>query len=490
MNENLNNRIANATKWSSITEISAKLVVPLTNMILARILAPEVFGIIATVNMIVSFCDMFTTGGFQKYLVQHIYKDDDELHRGANVAFWTNLFLSVFFWLILLAFKDSIAAFVGNPGYGNAIAVAGASLPLTSFSSIQIALNQRNLNYKNLFINRVFGIATPFIVTIPLALLGGSYWSLIIGTIAGYLVQATVLTLRSKWKPRLYYSFALLKEMLSFSIWTLLEVFALWMCGWVDIFIIGNLMGPYYTGLYKNSQATVTGIIAIVTSATTSVLFSSLSKVQKDDAQFEEVLLSFQKIVGMLVIPLGLGMFLYNELVTRILLGDTWLEAAPFIGIWGLCTSLVATYGTFSREAYRAKGKPKIALTVQLLQLILIIPVCIYGVHKGFNTLIYTRSLVHLSIILFHMIFMKAVLKFRISKMFTTTLPCVFSTAVMGGVACLLKWLLPSAVLWQFFSVFLCIIVYFAVICCFPSFRRIIVNFLNGVIGKLKRKSR
>ena len=63
-------------------------------MILARILAPEAFGVVATVTMIVSFAEMFTDSGFQKYLVQHEFESDEERYQNANVAFWTNFFIS------------------------------------------------------------------------------------------------------------------------------------------------------------------------------------------------------------------------------------------------------------------------------------------------------------------------------------------------------------------------------------------------------------
>ena len=64
-----------ATKWSTITEIAVRCVIPITNIILARVLTPEAFGVIATVTMITSFADIFTDAGFQKYLIQHDFKN-------------------------------------------------------------------------------------------------------------------------------------------------------------------------------------------------------------------------------------------------------------------------------------------------------------------------------------------------------------------------------------------------------------------------------
>ena len=74
----LNQKAFNAAKWSTITEIIAKIANPISNMILARILAPEAFGVVATTTMIFSFAEMLTDAGFQKYLVQHQFKDEQE----------------------------------------------------------------------------------------------------------------------------------------------------------------------------------------------------------------------------------------------------------------------------------------------------------------------------------------------------------------------------------------------------------------------------
>ena len=94
---NLNKKIGMAAKWSIATEIAAKLISPVSNMILARFLTPEAFGVVATVTMVTSFADMFTDAGFQKYLVQHEFKDKNDQYDSTTVAFWTNLAISIFY---------------------------------------------------------------------------------------------------------------------------------------------------------------------------------------------------------------------------------------------------------------------------------------------------------------------------------------------------------------------------------------------------------
>ena len=86
-NNNLNNKVLNATKWSGITEIAAKLVSPITTMVLARLLAPDAFGVLVTAQMVISFAEIFTDAGFQKYIVQHEFVDDNDKYKSTADAF-------------------------------------------------------------------------------------------------------------------------------------------------------------------------------------------------------------------------------------------------------------------------------------------------------------------------------------------------------------------------------------------------------------------
>ena len=194
----LNNKIVKATKWSAITEIVAKLVTPISSMVLARLLTPEAFGVVATLTMIITFAEIFTDAGFQKYLIQHEFKDDADRTQSTNVAFWSNLCMSLLIWLLIGLFSEPLAILVGNPGLGHVLTIACVSIPLAAFSSIQMALYKRDFDFKTLFKVRIVGICIPLFVTIPLAIWLKSYWALVIGTIAGNLVNALLLTYYSK----------------------------------------------------------------------------------------------------------------------------------------------------------------------------------------------------------------------------------------------------------------------------------------------------
>lgn len=485
MKENgLNNKIFNAAKWSTITEIVAKLILPITNMILARIISPEAFGVVATITMITSFADMFTDAGFQKYLIQHPFKDKVEKYKYANVAFLTNMVVSLFLWVIISLYRDQIALLVGSPGLGNVISVACIQLPITAFSSIQIALYRRDFNFKTLFWVRIISLLIPLLVTIPLAILGFSYWSLVIGNVFIQIASASILTLKSEWKPHSYFNMIILKRMFSFSIWSLIEAISIWLTTWVDAFIIGNFLSEHLLGIYKTSTTMVNALMALVTASIIPVLFAGLSRLQDDKEQFDRLYFKIQKLVAIFILPLGVGIYLYSELATHVLLGNEWEEASKVIGIWGLTSSLMIVFGSFSSEVYRAKGKPKLSFFAQLLHLIVLVPVCLISVRYGFWILVYTRSFSRFQFILVHLMIMQVVMKISILKTFKNILVPLVLTLFMGGIGYLIK-KVYSGIGWEIFSMVVYVLLYFAILFFVPSIRSELKNIYSKLASRL-----
>ena len=474
MSQSLNSKVTSATKWSAITEIAAKLVTPITSMVLARLLTPDAFGVVTTLAMIISFAEIFTDAGFQKYLVQHEFKDEDDREKSTTVAFWSNLALSIFFWGIIAIFNAPLAKMVGNPGLGYVLVIACVSIPLEAFSSIQGALFRRDLDFKTLFKVRIVSTIIPLVFTVPLAFWLRSYWALVIGTIVVNLINAILLTFYSKWKPRLYYSFAKFKEMFSFTAWSMVEAISIWLTGYVDVFIVGTMLSQYYLGLYKTSSTLVGQIMGLITATTTPVLFAALSRLQNDGVEFQHLFFRFQKLVGILVVPLGMGIFLFSDFVTCIILGEQWVEAAGFVGLWGLTSALTIVLAHYSSEVYRAKGRPKLSVLVQFLHIVVLWPTILIAVQYGFETLYIARSLVRLELIAVNLIVMGRVLHMPVGRMITNILPCCFAAICMS----IVLFLPESSSIWSnLLYIAVAGFIYLTIIMLFPIERRIILNF-------------
>ena len=445
-------------------------------MVLARLLTPDAFGVVATLTMVITFAELFTDAGFQKYIVQHEFKDEVDKEQSTTVAFWSNFIFSLIIWLFIAVFSKTIAAFVGGPDLWFVLIVACVSIPLAAFSSIQMALFKRDFDFKTLFKVRIVSVAIPLFVTIPLAFWLRSYWALVFGTIVQNLSNAIILTVYSKWKPRLYYSFKKFKEMFSFTIWSLIEAISIWLTTYVDIFIVGSHLSKYYLGLYTTASTTVGQIMGLVQSATVPVLFSTLSRMQNDDEEFKRTFYSFSKAISVFLVPLGVGIFCFRHLLISILLGDQWYEAEGFIGLWGLMSSITIILAQFSSEVYRSKGKPKLSALVQWLHIIVMWPVVAITVNYGFETLYIARSLVRIELIIVNLLFMSLIFKFSAKKLIVNILPSIIASLFMIIFARTLL-IRSDSLIWQFVCMIICIIIYLIIVMMFRNERSIIKQF-------------
>lgn len=478
-------KIVNASKWSVMAEIMAKIAAPIVNMILARLLDPAVFGVIASITIITSFADLFTDAGFQRYIIQHEFNNENELEDYTNVSFWSNFALSVLIYLCIFVSRKSLAGFVGCPEAHQGIAIAALAVICTSFSSTSIARYRRELNFKPLFFTRMISAFIPLVVTVPLAALLHSYWAMIIGTLTQQVFLAVFLIANSKWKPHLFYSFAILRQMIPFSMWNLLESSAIWFAGQANVFIVANILDSYYLGLYKTGMATVNSYMAVITASVTPVLFSALSRYQNDEMQYNSTYYRFQKIISILVLPMGLGLLIYRELAVLILLGNKWTEISFFVGIWAFVSSLTITYSNVASEVYRSKGKPKVSFVLQVAYMFVYIPSIVFASKAGFVELCIVSTFIRVVPILMDQIALKCVFGISIINSIKNTVPSIVPTLVMGCVAmCLQR--LSSSMVWGVVSIGLCILVYVTVAIMFPSNREIAqsIPYIGKFIGK------
>ena len=482
----MDTKVVAAAKWSLITEILAKLITPVTNIILAHILAPTAFGILATIMMVISFAEMLADAGFQKFLVQYEFESEDEKQKNVSVAFISNIVLAIVLWLIIIIWRDELAILVGNEGLGFPLAVMGAMLPLGAFSSIQMAMYRRSFNFKFLLSIRMITIITPLFISIPMALAGFDYWSLIAGLLAAHLFTAIALCVRQEKLISIYFSSTVFRKMFSFSAWSLAEAFSIWLTAWVDTFIISHFLDAYYLGLYKMPTAIVTTVMAIATSSMAPVLFSALSRHQHNQVEFEKTFLTFQKYMALFLVPLGVGMFVYQDFIVEILLGPQWKLTGIVLGSWALSSSLVTAISYLISEAFRAKGMPNISFLAQMAHLFVLIPVIYVCVQYDFTTFVYARSIVRVQMIAVLLYLLAIYVGMNAWLVIRNIKSYIIASAVVGtGSYVLLH--LHNSMIWTIFCICISLILYLVVLYLFPTERIILTKIWESVLLRLKR---
>ena len=247
------------------------------------------------------------------------------------------------------------------------------------------------------------------------------------------------------------------------------------------------MLDIYYVGLYRTSISIVGQIVSLITATVLPVVLPSLARLQDDLPEIRRLLLKFQKITGMVIIPLGVGIFVFKNLITNILLGSQWTEAAGLIGLWGLMEAITVVFARFCSPVYPAIGKPRVSVIVQLLHVVVLIPAVIISGRYGFEALYITRSLIRLELILVNMIAVYILIKQSPWNMIVNILPQIVSAllmAIVGYVLLSINDSIMMSILW----VIICILVYFASLyILFPGDRSIITTIKQSILKTIKR---
>lgn len=455
-------------KWTSLAEIVSKIIVPLMNMVLSRLLAPAVFGIIANVTIIVSFAQMFAEGGFSRYIVQFDYSDQASIKRSAKTALTTTFAISLLIFAIIVLFRDSFANFVNAEGYGTILVIAAVQIPLYGFISIQTSLARRYFEFKKLTIIRISSAIIQAAVSIILASVKMGVYSIAVGSLSSALFQAVALFFCSKQKIWFGFSFLELKKMLSYSLLYLLETLLSWLNTSIDVFIVGKLFDTTLTGVYKNAFTTVVGITTLLGAICNPVLISYLSRLQNDHSKFASVICQYQKIFSTLFIPLAFGLLCYRNTLSLIFFGSGWVGSEIVLGALGFCFIFKTGTSDFIMTGCTAKGKPQYNILADAFYSIAIISCCLVFGSMGFEALAISRGLCAFVPLIVTLIFSKKSVGVNPFTILKNTLPAIVLSCLMYLFGLGLQ-KVSSSFVWSIGSILLCMVFYFLLLWIFGS---------------------
>lgn len=472
----LEEKTRRSLQWSTASNLLSKIIMPITNIILARLLAKDIFGIVASINIIISLAEIFSDSGFSKRLIQTDFKDEKEFSLHKNVSFWTNTFVSILMVAGIAIFRDSLADLVGSPGYGLALAIAAIQIPVYGFSSISTAILRRNFEFKKLFFVRILGVITTLTVSAGLALGGFEHWSLIIGSLMSITAQTILLFVLSKFRVGFVFSFRALKEILSFSIYSFLEAILSWAATSIILVFINVKLGNDISGVYKMSSSTLSGIFNIFSAIFIPVLFSNLSRQKDNEKGFKETFLKYQTSASYIIIPAIIGVILFKVLVVDVFLGSNWKEVEEIIGIHAINTGLMILFRSFPTTYFLAKGKPLKSVLSQCIWLVFYIPISYFAIQQGLTTYMFTSLFLALLLYIITYIFFKASYKISLGKTLLLLCKPILVSIPMIAIATF-SILTYSGAYFQIGVIIACIFIYFATFyLCFPNDFKVFIN--------------
>ncbi|MBK8116968.1 MAG: lipopolysaccharide biosynthesis protein [Candidatus Accumulibacter sp.] len=395
----LTQKALHAFKWSVLGEVASRAIGPLVFLVMARLLVPADFGVVAAATVIISFSQVFSDAGLAKALIQR----QDRTADSANVVFWINLGIGVLVVAILQLAAPLIASFFHDQRIAPVVRVLSLQILLAAFSSVHTALLQKGLSFKQLFWVRLVTTGAPGLASIPLAMNGVGYWALVAGGLFGQVVQSIVLWNRSPWRPHWGLDRMLAKELVAFGKWAMLSGLLGWFYGWMDAIVVGHYLGPHDMGLYRTGNTFVTMIFGIIFSPLLPVLYSLFSRVQEDLPRIKNVALTVMHASALLSLPIGFGIFLVKDELALVIFGDNWVGVGLVIGFLAITHSVGWLVGS-SGEVFRAVGKPYLETLVMVSTIALYFIGYIIAIQHGLLAFLAARLLLVCISILPHMV--------------------------------------------------------------------------------------
>lgn len=374
--------VAVGTRWMAVATIVTQLSRIGFQIILARLLVPGDFGVLTLGLTFLLLLDLFKEAGTVPALIQR--KEITE--RMASSVLYLNLAIGAVCTLAFVAAAPWLAGSLDEPDATLMLQVLGGTLVISSAGLVQLALLRRALQFRRMSVITMSQAISTGVVAVVLALAGLGAWSLIIGQVAGAVVNLFQAWRSTTFRPRLLFSLTDIKALWSMSINTLLMNIFFYLFNNADKVMVGRQLGGAQLGIYGLGQRVLMYPVRSITSTVNSILFPTFSRMQDDHRAVGRGFLRSSAAVAALAFPLmGLICVLARPFVVGIF-GPEWEEAVPLIAIFapiGLLHSLHYSIGPL----YMSQGKARAFLWWSVVTGIGTVVAYLIGIQRGLNGL-------------------------------------------------------------------------------------------------------
>jgi PST family polysaccharide transporter len=344
--------VYSAVRWSAVSKYGAQGVHVVVSLVLARLLAPEYFGLLGMATVITGFVKVFKNLGFNTAIVQRKTTGPDLL----STLFWVNLAVCLVVAGVVAGIAPLAASMYQDPRVAPIVAVLAVNFVMAGFTMIPTALLTRQMAFHKLAVREIAGIAVDGTTSIALALCGWGVWALVAGTLAGHAAQMVLINLVCPFRPRLAFDKQGLKECLGFGLnltgFNIFNYFA----RHADNLIIGIFLGPVALGYYALAYKLMLLPRDSVTNVVARVLLPAFSRMQDDDERLAKAYLRTCGAIAFVTFPMMAGLAVVARPFVEVVLGEKWLPAVPLIWILAVFGALQAV--TVVRgHLFLAKGR-------------------------------------------------------------------------------------------------------------------------------------
>jgi O-antigen/teichoic acid export membrane protein len=354
-------KAARSMGWNYLSFGLGKLLNIITVSILAHILAPEYFGLVALATLTIDYLSVLNDLGLGSALIQR----RQDINESANIAFTLNILAGIILTIITFIIAPYAAVFFHEPQVTPVLRWLGLTFSLSSFGSVHNVLLQRELNFRKKIVPELGNTIVKAIISISLAFAGFGVWSLVVGQLIGTSVASFLLWVLLPWRPKFSWNVTIGKELFSYGFSIMgNNAITVWEENF-DYFIIGLIYNPAALGIYTLAYRLPQTLVLSTLWAMTAVLFPTFSSFQDQKDALKKTFLSVLRYVELLVTPLCLGMFIAADPLIRVIFGEQWVGSIPILRALSLYVWVVSI-GYHVGDIYKAVGRPDILIKISI----------------------------------------------------------------------------------------------------------------------------
>lgn len=358
--------------WTSAGTLGNGLVSFLVTIILARILGPRDFALIALLTIFVAVSNVIIDSGFS----QAIIRDDNPSQKDLSSVFFFNIIISFALYFVLFFCSPFIANYFDAPELVSLSRVVFFVIIFNSFTIIQNATLTRDLNFAAVSKSSVIGAFLAGIISVVMAFTNCGIWALVANMVLLPFFRGIFLWVQSKWKPSLHFSLISIKRYFNFSVFLIIQ-------GLIDVLvtnIVSLLIGKVYTkndlGYYSQGGKLNNYVVSPLVSVVRKVTYPILSKLKNNEDDLRNGYMQVINIMLFIFIPMQFFTIITAENFVVFFFGEKWIKAGPYLMMFAI-SALFYPLQELCINIFLVKGKTKknliISLTRQLLRVLSVV---------------------------------------------------------------------------------------------------------------------
>ena len=349
--------------WRFAERCGAQLVQFIVSIVLARLLAPEVYGTIALITVITTILNVFVDSGMGSALIQKKDADSEDF----STVFYFNMCVCIILYIGLFISSPWIAQFYKDPTLTPVIRVLGLTIVISGVKNIQQAYISKTMQFKRFFFATLGGTIGAAVRGIWRAFEGFGVWALVAQQIFNATVDTMILWITVKWRPKKEFSFERLKGLFSYG-WKLLASSLLdTVYNNIRQLIIGRMYTPSDLAFYNRGKQFPDVIITNINTTIDSVLLPTMSQEQDNTERVKAMTRRAIKTSTYIMAPLMMGLAFCAKSVISLILTDKWLACVPYMQIFCI-TSMFYPVHTANLNAIKAMGRSDLFLKLEIVK--------------------------------------------------------------------------------------------------------------------------